>query len=243
MKIIKLNAIDSTNSFLKEMATNTSAENFTIVVAESQTNGRGQQDCVWLSEPFKNLTFSVYLSFRKFQIKHKKNLLFAVSLAVYEAIKEETELSISIKWPNDILSGNKKICGILIENSIQKDKIKHAVVGIGLNVNQTEFSKITSNVSSLKLLTRQNYDLDVLLKTIVSKLKIRIDQLACKEFEKLEEDYLKVLYKKNTPTMFKDRKGVLFMGLISGISKEGLLQIELEDETIKEFGIKEVSFV
>ncbi len=217
-------------------------ENFTVVVAESQIKGRGQQDSLWLSEPFKNLTFSVYISFKNFKIKHKKNLLFAISLAVYEAIIKETKLHISIKWPNDILSGNKKICGILVENSIQKDKIRHSVVGIGLNVNQINFSEAINKVSSLKLLTQKNYDLDVLLKTIVSKLKKRINQLENKEFEKLEADYLKVLYKKNTPTMFKDSKGVLFMGFISGISKEGLLQIELEDETIREFGIKEVSF-
>ncbi|QTE23812.1 biotin--[acetyl-CoA-carboxylase] ligase [Polaribacter cellanae] len=242
MKIIKLNAIDSTNSFLKEMVTDSVVENFTVVVAESQVNGRGQQDSVWLSEPFKNLTFSVYISFKNFKIQHKKNLLFAVSLAVYGAVKEATNLQISIKWPNDILSGNKKICGILVENSIQKDKIRHSVVGIGLNVNQTNFSEAIYKVSSLKLLTQKNYDLDALLKVIVSKLKERINQLENKQFEQLEGEYLKVLHKKNTPAMYKDSKGVLFMGFISGISKDGLLQIKLEDETIREFGIKEVSF-
>ncbi|WP_435415786.1 biotin--[acetyl-CoA-carboxylase] ligase [Polaribacter aestuariivivens] len=242
MKIIKLSAIDSTNSFLKDLAQDSCLENFTIVTTESQLKGRGQQSSVWLSEPSKNLTFSVFVSFKNFEISNKKYLTFAISLAVYEAIIEEIKHDVYIKWPNDILSGNKKLCGILVENSIQKTKIKHSVIGIGLNVNQTNFSEAIDKVTSLKLITQKEYDLDVFLNSIILKLKSRIQELENQALKKLEDDYLSVLYKKNTPTMFKNSSGVLFMGIIRGISKDGLLQIELEDETIKEFGIKEVSF-
>ena len=150
---------------------------------------------------------------------------------------------ISIKWPNDILSGKKKVCGVLIENRLKGKEISSAIIGIGLNVNQTIFSSALPKASSLKLRTNQTFDLDVLLKNIISKLKNKIALLHKNKFKDLETSYLNVLYKKNIPTMFKDSKDVLFMGIIRGISKEGKLQVTLEDETLKEFGIKEISFL
>ncbi|MDX6746820.1 biotin--[acetyl-CoA-carboxylase] ligase [Polaribacter sp. PL03] len=243
MKIIKLSAIDSTNSFLKEMAVNSVLENFTIVVTDSQLKGRGQQGNSWVSESCKNLMFSVFVNFIDLDIVYKKYLNYAVSLAIFDALKEENIPSISIKWPNDILSGNKKICGVLIENSLKGAKISSSVIGIGLNVNQTKFPIDLKKASSLKLITNKNFDLDKILKQIVSKLNERIAVLNSKDFNALELDYLNVLYKKNIPTMFKDSKDVLFMGLICGVSLEGKLQVMLEDDSIKEFGLKEISFL
>ena len=123
MKVIKLNAIHSTNTFLKDLSKNTILENFTIVVTKNQTNGRGQQDSSWVSEPNKNLTFSVYLNDLQLNISAKKYLNYAVSLAIFTVLKQKNIPNLAIKWPNDIVSGNKKLCGILIENSIQKNCI------------------------------------------------------------------------------------------------------------------------
>ena len=225
------------------MAVNSVLENFTIVVTDSQLKGRGQQGNSWVSEPCKNLMFSVFVNFIDLDIVYKKYLNYAVSLAIFDALKEENIPSISIKWPNDILSGNKKICGVLIENSLKGAKISSSVIGIGLNVNQTKFPIDLKKASSLKLITNKNFDLDKILKQIVSKLKERIAVLNSKDFNALELDYLNVLYKKNIPTMFKDSKDVLFMGLICGVSLEGKLQVMLEDDSIKEFGLKEISFL
>ena len=243
MKLIKLSAIDSTNSFLKELVVNSEVENFTIVVTDCQLKGRGQQGNSWVSEPFKNLMCSVFVTFSDLSILDKKYLNYAVSLAVFNALLQENIPTVSIKWPNDILSGNKKICGVLIENSIKGTKISSSVIGIGLNVNQTNFPNSLKKVSSLKLLNAQDYDLEKLLKRIILKLKAKIVLLNAKDFKTLESEYLNVLYKKNIPTMFKNSKDVLFMGIIRGISKEGKLQIGLEDETIIEFDIKEISFL
>jgi BirA family biotin operon repressor/biotin-[acetyl-CoA-carboxylase] ligase len=243
LKIIKLSAIDSTNSFLKEMATNSVLENFTVVVTENQIKGRGQQGSVWESEVGKNLIFSVFVTFESLGVLDKKYLNYAVSLAVFEVLQQENIPRIAIKWPNDILSANKKIGGILIENSLKGTKISSTVIGIGLNVNQTIFSNALPKASSLKLRTNQTFDLDVLLKNITLKLKNKIALLNKNKFKDLEKSYLNVLYKKNIPTMFKDRKDVFFMGIIRGISKEGKLQVTLEDESLKEFGIKEISFL
>lgn len=243
MKIIKLNATDSTNSFLKELQQNLILESFTVIATDMQLKGRGQQGSGWVSEPYKNLAFSVLVCFDDLLLSQKKYLNYAVSLGVLSALKEENIPNLSIKWPNDILSGNKKLCGILVENNLKGKKIASAIIGIGLNVNQVDFPKELTKASSLKLIAKRDFDLDVLLNKILLNLKEYILLLKQKQFQVLETNYLNNLYKKNIATMFKDSNNVLFMGLIRGISLDGKLQVELEDETVKEFGIKEISFL
>jgi BirA family biotin operon repressor/biotin-[acetyl-CoA-carboxylase] ligase len=243
LKIIKLSAIDSTNSFLKEMASSSTVENFTVVVTENQIKGRGQQGSTWESEVGKNLIFSVFVVFDALNVLDKKYLSYAVSLAIFEVLQQENIPRIAIKWPNDILSANKKIGGILIENSLKGSKISSSVIGIGLNVNQTRFSSTLEKASSLKLTSNRTFNLEQLLEDMVVSLQSKIALLNTKDFSSLESSYLRVLYKKNTPTMFKDRKGALFMGIIRGISMDGKLQVELEDEMLREFGIKEISLL
>lgn len=242
MKIIKLNAIDSTSTFLKEMATNSSLENYTTVVANTQTNGRGQRENTWQSEPNKNLTFSVFIKDIELPIEDQKYLNFAICLAVFEIISNHLKNNIFIKWPNDIMSANQKLCGILIENTISKNCINKTIVGIGLNVNQEIFSSNLKKISSLKKISGKTYDLELLLNQILGTLKKQITLLNHKNFSKLERDYLNVMYKRNSPSMFKTSNNVLFMGKILGVSKSGRLKIEAQDGIIKEFGIKEVSF-
>ena len=241
MKIIKLNAIDSTSSFLKELAKNSTLENFTVVTANQQTKGRGQQHSNWVSEPFKNLTMSVFIKDLDLNINDQKYLNFAISLAILDVLNNLNIDKLAIKWPNDIMSANKKICGILIENSLKNDKIYASIVGVGLNVNQVDFPKFLKNASSLKIITKTAYSLEDVLQTVLQNIKKRIQYLLLGKYNQLEKQYLSVLYKKNIPTMFKDSKDVLFMGKIIGISKLGNLLIELENESIKEFRIKEIT--
>ena len=225
------------------MASNSVVENFTVVVTDNQIKGRGQQGSIWESEAGKNLIFSVFVDFKSLNISDKKYLNYAVSLAVFEVLQQENIPGITIKWPNDILSAKKKIAGILIENSLKGPKISSSVIGIGLNVNQTSFSSSLEKASSLKIISSRTFDLEKLLIEMVTSLKSKIVLLNLKAFESIETSYLNVLYKKNIPTMFKDSNDVLFMGIILGISKDGKLQVELEDETFKEFGFKEISFL
>lgn len=243
MKIIKLDTVVSTNSFLKDLSVSAALENFTVVVTQKQTKGRGQQKNKWLSEPHKNLTFSVFTSLKDVKIIHKKYLNFAISLAIYRVLFDKNIPKISIKWPNDLMVANKKICGILIENTFFGDQIKSTIVGIGLNVNQEKFPNSLRNVTSLKLATLKETDLNLLLHEILAELKTNIKLLESKDFHLLDKQYLNVLYKKNIPTMFKTSKDEIFMGIISGISDQGNLQIQLEDDSVKEFGIKEVSML
>ncbi|MDG1037942.1 MAG: biotin--[acetyl-CoA-carboxylase] ligase [Polaribacter sp.] len=243
MKIIKLDTVVSTNSFLKDLSVSAALENFTVVVTQKQTKGRGQQKNEWLSEPYKNLIFSVFISLKDVKIIHKKYLNFAISLAIYRVLFDKNTPKISIKWPNDLMAANKKICGILIENTFFGDQIKSTIIGIGLNVNQEKFPASLRNVTSLKLATLKETDLNALLHEILAELQSNLKLLESKDFHLLEEQYLNVLYKKNIPTMFKTSDDEIFMGIISGISDQGNLQIQLEDDSIKEFGIKEVSML
>ncbi|MEX6626112.1 biotin--[acetyl-CoA-carboxylase] ligase [Tenacibaculum salmonis] len=244
MKIIKLDAIDSTNSFLKDMSAKVSLDNFTVVVAKKQTLGRGQMNANWNSEEGKSLTFSVFYKFCNLSITDYKYLNYSVSLSVYEAVNSLKLPRLAIKWPNDILSENKKIAGILIENTLSIKNISSSVIGIGLNVNQNIFSDALPNASSIKniLGKDEDIDLDLLLNKVLVSLKEKLERLNKKEYLALEKEYLAVLYKKNVPSMFKTNQNILFMGKIIGVSSIGNLQIELENETLKEFDIKEVSF-
>ncbi|WP_420552742.1 biotin--[acetyl-CoA-carboxylase] ligase [Tenacibaculum aiptasiae] len=242
MKIIKLDAIDSTNSFLKEMAENSIVEDFTVVVAKSQTSGRGQMNAKWEVRSGKNLTFSVFCEFRDLQIINQKSLSYSVALSVFEVLNRLKLPKLSVKWPNDIMSGNKKIAGVLIENVLKGKQISSSIIGIGINVNQDSFPINLPNASSLKKILNKEFDLDLLLNEIILSLQEKIEILKKKEYPFLEKEYLKVLYKKNVPSMFKDKQNILFMGKIIGVSSIGKLQIELEDETVKEFDLKEVSF-
>ena len=104
MKIIKINATNSTNSFLKELAQNSSLDEITVVVTNNQTSGRGQMNNSWLSEPYKNLTFSLFTPLKKIKIEHQAYLNFAVSLAIYDTLLEYNVPNLYIKWPNDIMS-------------------------------------------------------------------------------------------------------------------------------------------
>lgn len=242
MKIIKLNATDSTNSFLKELALNSFLEDYTVVTTNNQTNGRGQMHTNWVSEPFKNLTFSVFTTLKNVQILHQPYLNFCVSLAVYYTLKEQNIRSLSIKWPNDIMAGDKKLCGILIETTLKKNTIKNTVIGIGLNVNQEHFSNHLKKVTSLKNITKKDFDIHILLKLIVSKIKEFIEMLENNKLESIYQNYLTVLYRKNIPTTFFNIKNQsYFMGVIKEVNKFGQIVIMLEDDSINEFGTKEVA--
>ncbi len=243
MKIRKLNATDSTNSYLKELAKKLTLQNFTTVVTKNQTSGRGQVDNEWVSENGKNLLFSTFTIINDLKISQQKYLNFAVSLAVFNTLKNFKIPKLSIKWPNDIMSADKKICGILIENVLKNQTIYSSVIGIGLNVNQTIFSDDLPNATSLKKILKKELDLDILLDSVLKNLKETISLLNQQKYTILENNYLHVLYKKNIPTLFKNNnRDVLFMGIIKSISKDGKLQILLENETLQEFGIKEISF-
>ena len=243
MRIIKINATNSTNSFLKELAQNSSLDEVTVAVTNNQTSGRGQMNNSWVSEPYKNLTFSLFTPLKKIKIEHQAYLNFAVSLAIYDTLLEYNVPNLYIKWPNDIMSDKKKICGILIETTFSHSRIKNTIVGIGLNVNQENFHKSLINASSLKIILKKNIVLEVLMNKIIDHINLKISCVELGNFNQINNSYHQALYKKGIPTAFLNQKtNQLFMGIINGVSSKGNLQIQLEDNSICEFGLKEISF-
>ena len=164
MKLIKLDAIDSTNEFLKGLSSKQNIENFTVVSAENQFKGKGQRGAVWSSEASKNLVMSILIKDFLSDITQIFNLNIAVSLAVMEALESLNIPNLSIKWPNDIMSYNKKIGGILIENVIKSDGTINSVVGLGLNVNQINFENLPKASSMAVIAGKQFNKEEVLLR-------------------------------------------------------------------------------
>jgi len=242
MNIIKLNAIDSTNSYLKKCIVEKDLESFTVVVAKYQTEGRGQMGMCWESEQGKNLTFSSLVKFSNFEIQQQFYLSMAVALAVLRTVNTYLSIATFVKWPNDILADNDKLAGILIENMLTGNNIKHAIIGIGLNVNQEKFSENLENVTSLKKLTNINFDKDKLLEEIVESIKYYVAFIERKDFLSLKKLYLTKLYKFQTPSMFEDNSGTVFLGKIITVSESGQLVVELENEKTRKFNLKEIKF-
>lgn len=242
MQIIKLDATDSTSLHLKSLVSETELTDFTVIVANKQTKGRGQMGTTWVSEDGKNLTFSFLKKNQQILIRNQFILNVCVSLGVYNALEELKIPDLKVKWPNDILSGKNKICGILIENILSGAKIQASIIGIGLNVNQLSFNNLP-NVSSLKLILGTTFNLDETLLTIMKHLKIIFKSLSEGESDSLKKEYLKVLFRKDKPSTFKDTSNQMFTGIIRGISNEGKLLVEIEDKILKEYDLKEIKLL
>jgi len=196
----------------------------------------------WQSEAGKNLTFSVLRNHLNLPVGDSFVLNLCVSLAVYSVLKRHKVPELSIKWPNDILSGRSKIGGILIENSLSGSKISTSIIGIGLNVNQLYFEKL-QNVSSLQLVLGKTFDLDALLHDIVNQLKKVFLGFEQKDAAHLWDTYDNVLFRKGKPSTFENKEGERFMGFIKGVSKDGRLNVELENAVLKTFDLKEVKLL
>jgi BirA family biotin operon repressor/biotin-[acetyl-CoA-carboxylase] ligase len=241
MNIIKLSAINSTNDYLKELSSAQYVENFTIVSAESQTAGRGQMGAKWDVEPGKNLTFSVLIKDLLLGINEIFALNAAVAISVTGALEKFSVPDVCIKWPNDILAGNKKIGGILIENSIKTNGEIYSVVGIGLNVNQKTFNGL-AKASSVALATGKEHDKEAIMTAIAQNLRRNVAALLHKDKDAIWQKYHTKLYKKDAPMPF-EKDGHKFMGIIREVSHSGSLRVQLEDDSIAEYGIKEVQLL
>lgn len=242
MNIIKLNATNSTNDYLKDLMRKQFVDNFTVIVTKNQEKGRGQRDSEWYSEVGKNLTFSVLIRDLIVRPSELFSLNVAVAISVLESLNILTRTKSAVKWPNDIMADNKKVAGILIENAIQQSGEIFSIIGIGLNINQIEFKGLKS-VTSLKLLEKKEFDLDEVLRIVLEKLQQNIALVRTQKSNLLWDEYLSNLFKKEIPTTFEDSNQQKFMGIIKGVSLNGQLEVLLEDDSIKNFGVKEIKML
>jgi len=241
MQLIKLDAIDSTNEFLKGLSSTLIQDSFTVVTAENQTNGKGQMGSVWNSEPGKNLIMSVLIRDFVTDINQIFDINIVVSVSIIQVLVDLNIPELSIKWPNDIMSYDKKIGGILIENSIKSDGSINSIVGLGLNVNQMNFENLPK-ASSLAVICNTTFDKEEILLKIIENLKLNIQNW------KLNSDlfwslYTNKLFKKGLPMPFENQNLQNFMGIIQGVTPIGKLEILLDDDSISEFDIKEIQML
>lgn len=242
MRIIKLDAIDSTNSYLRQLSTAEAVKDFTVVLANYQTGGRGQMGTQWHSQDSKNLMVSVFKDVSCINIEQHFFISVVAALSILEALESFKLPNLKVKWPNDILSENKKIGGILIENVIKKGKLDASIIGFGINVNQTEFDDLPQ-ASSIRLITGRLFDLEELLQVILSKFKDYFKMLEHQQFEVLKACYERNLFRKDKPSTFRNTQGELFSGIIKGISNAGNLRVMIENAIIKEFDLKSITLL
>ena len=228
----------STNTLAAKLSREKGIMEGTIIITDHQTAGKGQQGNTWEAEPGKNLTFSLLLKPTFLLATEQYQLNKVIALGIADGLKELSAAQINIKWPNDILASGKKICGILIENSISASSIQQSIVGIGLNVNQTEFT--SPKAGSLKLLMHMDFNLDNILELILLSIEVRYPQLRAGQKTKIDADYLNALYGLNELLKFKSEEKT-FDGIIRGVDLNGRLQVEVND-TIKTFAVKEITF-
>jgi BirA family biotin operon repressor/biotin-[acetyl-CoA-carboxylase] ligase len=242
MHIIKLPAIDSTNSYLKELTSKQTVENFTVVVAENQTNGRGQRGANWEVQSGKNLTFSVLIRDVLLSFEEVFNLNVVVAVSLFQTFSNLKIPNLTIKWANDILADKKKICGILIENQFKSNSEIFSVIGIGINVNQENFVNLPQ-ASSLKKISGSEWNKEEVLLAFLNQFQNNINLYKNEGATYFWEAYHENLFKKNTPMAFEDNSNTKFMGIIKQVLPNGLLQIELEDDSLRLFDIKEVKML
>ncbi len=237
--LINVDRTESTNTLLKEIKNTQSIDNGTIVLTNNQTNGRGQKGNEWVVKPGLNLTFSVFIE-PKIDSQKAFYLNIISSLAVYKSL-QDLNIQSEIKWPNDILVDGKKIAGILVENQLSGKTIQNSIIGIGLNVNQLKFEKLTE-VTSVALEINRKTDLKDILKQTHGYLDFYLHHLMTSNFNLLEKHYLNQLFQINQQKKYRDVNGE-FLGEIMGINKNGLLIVKKEDQKTYSYDIQEIKYL
>ncbi len=234
--------LDSTNRYAQQLLLQGEVVEGTVIQAFSQTAGRGQMGSFWWSAKGENLTFSVVLRPHFLAINQQFSLNQAVALAIHDFLKTFIGTGLRIKWSNDILVNEKKICGILVENSLQNNQIASSIVGIGLNINQLNFENL-STATSLAAICGQKYDLNDLRTELLDCLEARYFQLRAGRIKQLQKDYLAVLYRYGEDACYeKTATNAVFWGRIVGIAADGKLEI-MHQDGIEAFGLKEIKFL
>lgn len=229
MEIIRKEAIASTNSFAEQQLAEGKIKKPCCIMAACQSAGKGQGVNSWVSEAGKNLTFSI-VCFPEFMLAEKQFYLNkAVALSVARFVSELVpDKSITIKWPNDIYIEDRKTAGILIKTAIQKDRMKYAIIGIGINVNQEQFPEHLPNATSIIQHTKTKTDLNSAIRRFLEIYLHRYEMLMNNKIEEIDRDYLGALYRFGQRSEF-EYEGKRIHASICGVNEYGWLQLSMDD--------------
>ena len=226
--------ISSTNDYLLRKEKNKNKD-IKICIAEEQTKGRGRRGKSWISPKFKNIYFSLNSYLKKEDLS---GLSIAVALSVSKVLTKINVMSL-IKWPNDLLVGNKKICGILIETA-KVGELTKVVIGIGINVNMEYSELIDQEWTSIKLEKKQSVDRNSIITEMINQLCITLNKFEQEEFDYFRNKFTSLDLLKDKEFTLKDKPNETFIG--KGIDNKGLLIAQnLKDQRIVKFSSGEVS--
>ena len=240
----KFKIIDSTiNEAQRQLQTENPPKEDFVIRAEFQTDGRGQRGNTWEAQNAANLTFSYVFFPLQMQVKNQFQISQAAALSVVEFLKKNSIENVSIKWPNDIVCSGKKICGMLIENSVSGHYIKSSIIGIGINVNQSLFRENLPNPVSMTNITGKFYNLDEKFYEVVSILRQRLSLLKEGDFAALKEEYMSNLLGLNR-TLIYSSSGTIFKGVIKDVDQRGYITI-FNENTLSEskYAFNEVNLI
>jgi len=244
---IRLKETESTNSFAIELLKNNNIPDGTIILTDKQTNGRGQRGNTWHSEPGANLICSLIVYPKFLSVTDHFLLSKITALSIQKTIQFfiiESNQLVKIKWPNDILVNNKKICGILIENTIQKNKLKNSVIGFGLNVNQIDFPEYLTNTTSMAKIASTTFDKELILEKFCVYFESFYTKLLNSKISLINESYLENLFGYNQIISIKEvSSNEILIGKIKKIKNDGELIFLTKDNFERKYLFKEIEFI
>jgi|WetSurMetagenome_2_1015567.scaffolds.fasta_scaffold137826_1 BirA family transcriptional regulator, biotin operon repressor / biotin---[acetyl-CoA-carboxylase] ligase len=241
--IVHLDETGSTNDYAIGLLKSSHPVEGTVITTRNQISGHGLENNSWESEPGKNLTMSLILYPKFLQPEKQSLLLMAISLGVYDLVHAKINSQpVTIKWPNDIYISERKVCGMLIQNSVTGDSFDYAVAGIGLNVNQDRFIGDAPNPVSMKMVAGKEFPPFELMMQLCKWLDSRYVQLRMGDHKGISEEYLSLMYRLNEWHIFEIR-GRPTEARITGISRYGQLQLDERNGMRSECDIKEVKFL
>lgn len=241
-KYIKLAQVESTNTYLLQVAGELPSA--TVIYTPCQTAGRGQKGNRWLAQPGMNATFSYLYKPQGIAAREQFCISEAAALAVATVLSAKCGEPITVKWPNDIYHGDRKICGMLIENSLQGRQVDYSVIGIGINVNQREFDPYAPNPTSLSLVTGCDHDPYQVMRKVCDCLEQLLARVEREGTQALHADYLSVLYRRDgQPHAFSLPDGTEFAATLIDVAPDGMLALRHTDGSLHHYAFKQVAFL
>ncbi|WP_020538349.1 biotin--[acetyl-CoA-carboxylase] ligase [Lewinella cohaerens] len=235
--------VPSTNALALEKVAKTTPSEGTVISADYQTAGRGQIGSSWYASPGKNLLLSVIFRPRWLAARQQFSLSQAVALAVADTISHFASAKAFVKWPNDVYLADKKLAGILIQNSLSGLLLQSSVVGIGLNINEMDFPKVLPRPGSLQQHLGKEVARKEVQHLLFQRLEARYFQLKSNPAI-IRADYLRNLYRYQEWHSFQEvDSGKIFTGQIIGVQETGKLAIQMPETHVQYFDLKEVAFL
>lgn len=236
--IIFLPEVDSTNNYVAKLVSEGNVRHGTVILAEKQTNGRGQRGNTWQSGAKNQFTASWYLETAFLSVQHAAYLNKALAVAVAKAISGLVDVPVAVKWPNDILVNDRKLGGMLIEGNVKQQRLESVVFGLGINLSHEEGlpKSISLEEFGVKL---QAFEL---LTFLLPKLQELFEQCQRFAFVEIQQEYLGMLWRKDVEQEMQDAEGNPFSGKITGVDETGSVLITTAEGTLA-YGLQEVKFL